>query len=338
MGIDAGIADTAMARSNRGVSLVYLTYRSRPRFDWFIDSLSRQLRDDDDLELIFVDGLLSSERELELRRAVAGRFEYRHLAAKPSPYRGPHRLTSRDCFAAASARNTGIVYATKPYVVFVDDASVLMPGWLDEVRKAARGGYVVTGAYEKYWEMAVEDGILVAGRGEPQGRDVRWEQGDEERAVQIGGGQLYGCSCGAPRDLLVAVNGFDELCDPIGGEDWHLGLRLDWFGAPIYYDRAMLTIESEELHREGEPALRVDKAADAQFYMQRLLDFGVEERSSDGNYDSSHLVLDVLYGTHEVRSIGNYYDLAELNEANLLDTIARFPRYHWFDQQPLDEM
>jgi hypothetical protein len=97
-------------------------------------------------------------------------------------------------------------------------------------------------------------------------------------------------------------------------------------------------VESEELHRLRAPPPRVDKLADEWFYMQRLLDFGVPHRSTDGRCDSSHLVLDIRLGTRNTRSLGNYYELAELNETNLVDLVERLPRYHWFDQQPLSEL
>lgn len=330
-------SDAPEATRAVGISIVYPTQRPEPRFDWFADSLAWQLRGDDDVEVIFVDGLRSPGRRTELDRVVAGRFAFRHVAPKPSPYNGPERLTGRNYWAASSARNTGIVYSAGSYVAFIDDSSVVGPHWMAEVRKAASEGYVVAGAYEKRREMAVENGRLVTGRIEAV-RDSRWHLGDDARAVEVGGGQWYTSSCGAPRELLVALNGFDELCDVIGGEDWHLGIRLEWSGSAIYYSRRMLTTESEDLaQRDGSP-LRLDKLTDEQFYMQRLLDFGVTQRATEGRYDSSHLLLDILYGTRSIRSIGNYYDLAELSEANLLETAEHFPRYHWFDQQPLEEM
>jgi hypothetical protein len=319
------------------ISIVYPTQRPEPRFDWFADSLAWQLREDDDVEVIFVDGLHSPERRTELDRVVAGRFAFRHVAPKPSPYNGPQRLTRRDYWAASSARNTGILWSAGSYIVFVDDTSVVGPHWLAEVLKAAAEGYVVAGAYEKRCEMTVENGRLVRGRI-AAGPDSRWDLGDDTRTVEIVGGQWYTNSCGAPRELLLAVNGFDELCDVIGGEDWHLGIRLEWSGSAIYYSRRMLTTESDDLAQQDDMPLRLDKLTDEQFYMQRLLDFGVTQRATEGHYDSSHLLLDILYGTRSIRSIGNYYDLAELNEANLLETVERFPRYHWFDQQPLVEM
>lgn len=321
-----------------GLSIVAPTYRQQPRFEWLVDSLASQLRSGDEVEVIFVDGRHSTSRAAELERLVAGRFEFRHVPAKPTPYNGRFRLTRREFFAAASARNTGIVYASKGYVAFVDDACVPMPEWLDEVRRAATGGYVVAGAYWKQWDMVVEDGRLASSRAEPSGRDSRWELGRDDGLVQIGGGQLYGCSCGIPRELLLKLNGYDELCDSIGGEDYHLGLRLEWSGSPIYFSRRMLTIESEELHR-GEPGLlRLDKATDPHSYMRRLAEFGVARRMTDGGYDSSHLILDILYGTRSIRSIGNYYELSELDEGNLLGLVERFPHTHWFDGQPLGDL
>jgi hypothetical protein len=327
-----------MSSVGGGVSVVYVTHRAVPRFEWFADSLALQL-DGDDLEVIFVDGLHSPERTAELVQAVRGRFPFRHLPPKPTPYNGPYRRTRNEYFAVASVRNSGVVYATNPYIVFVDDLSVLMPGWWREVREAARQGHVVAGAYQKHWEMVVEAGVLRRSRVEPSGVDSRWEQGDDRRLVGIGGGQLYGCSFGAPRAVLLEVNGLDELCDVIGGEDYHLGIRLEWTGVPIYYSRRMLTIESEEPHHQGQPLLwRRDWTLSPDGYMKRLSEFGVVRRSTGGRCDGSHMILDILYGTRSTRSIANYYALADLTEANILETTECFPREFWFDGRPLAEM
>lgn len=320
-----------------GISIVYITYRSTPRFDWFVASLAREIGDEE-FEVIFVDGLHSIERGRELAALVGDRFAFRHVAAKPSPYNGAHRLTRRDYFAAASARNTGLIYASKSYVVFVDDLSVVMPGWWAQVREAARQGYVVTGAYQKHWEMRVDNGLLLDSRSEPSGIDSRWNQGDDGHNVRVGGAQLFGASFGAPRTLMLELNGCDELCDSIGGEDWQLGLRIEWSGAPIYYSRRMLTIESEELHRQGTPALRIDKVTEPELYMARLADFGVSRRFIEGRYDSSHMLLDILFGTQSLQPMGNYYFLPDLTADDLAATIARFPVEYWFDGQPLRDL
>ena len=332
------LATDGQSEAPWGVSLVYITHRPEPRFEWFADALARQLEPGDEVDVILVDGRFSAERGARFAAQAGGRFGFSHVPAKPSPYNGPHRLTTTQYHACASARNTGIVHAQRPYVVFADDASVPMPGWWREARHAAHHGYVVAGAYKKAWEMEVVDGGLVASRIEPEGIDTRWELGSDEGIVRIGGGQLYGASFGAPRELLVAVNGADEICDSIGGEDYHLGIRMEFAGAPIFYSRRMLTIESEELHRQGEPLLRLDPTADPDTYMERLRRFGVEQRSTDGGFDSSHMILDLLYGARATRSVGNYYDLAELTPADLPGLAERLPELHWFDGRPLAEM
>ena len=320
------------------VSIVYPTCRLEPAFEWFADSLAPQLGDGDDVEVIVVDGAHSAERGERWRLAVAGRFALRHVPAKPSPYNGPYRLTRHDYFAAASARNSGLVHARRPYVFFVDDACVLMDGWWRAAREAIRSEVVVTGAYRKCWEMHVADGVLETCRYEDTGIDSRWTLGDARGPVRIGGGQLFGASFGAPRELLLQLNGFDELCDSIGGEDWQLGIRLELAGEAIWYDRRMLSVESEELHCLGTPFERIDRMLPPAAYMERLEDFGVRQRRVPGPCDSSHMLLDIVYGTGSPSTQGNYYWLADLEESGLEATTRRFPRRHWFDDIPLTEL
>ena len=196
----------------------------------------------------------------------------------------------------------------------------------------------MTGAYRKCWDMHVERGVLESCRREDSGIDSRWTLGDARRAVQVGGGQLFGASIGAPRDLLLQLNGFDELCDSIGGEDWQLGLRLELAGVPIWYDRRMLSIESEELHHLGTPFQRVDRTLAPAAYMERLEEFGVRHRRVSGACDSSHMLLDIAFGTGSPSTQGNYYWLADLEASTLEATVPRFPRRHWFDGVSLSEL
>jgi hypothetical protein len=323
--------------SRVGASLVYLTCREEPGFEWFVDGLARQLDAGDDVELILIDGLHDQDRGRRFARAVAERIPFHYVAAKPSPYNGAHRLTKRDLFAAASARNTGLVHARKPYVIFVDDACVLGRRWWRAAREAAAAGRVVTGAYQKHWGMEVFQGRLLRSRA-CSGRDSRWSLGHDRQAVRVGGGQLFGASIGAPRHLLLQLNGFDELCDSIGGEDWHLGVRLEFAGVPIYYDRRMLSVESEELHRRGRIFARIDRTLPPAIYMDRLAAFGVGSRYVSGACDSSHMLLDVVYGTGSPATQGNYYWLAELTAGTLGSVTRWFPRRHWFDGLPLADL
>ncbi|HTX58469.1 MAG TPA: glycosyltransferase, partial [Verrucomicrobiae bacterium] len=100
------------------VTVAYITHRDEPRFDWFIDGLAAQL-DGDAVEVLVVDGLRSPARCARVEELAAGRFVCRHVAPKPNPWNGPHRLTATDRWAAASARNSAIVHARGAYLVCV---------------------------------------------------------------------------------------------------------------------------------------------------------------------------------------------------------------------------
>ncbi len=323
--------------STAGIGIVYATHRPEPRLDWFVESLAAQL-DDDELELVVVDGLFSAERMAQLDRVVGERFPLRHVPPKPSPYNGAHRRTRVDLFAAASARNTGVVHTRKPYLVFVDDCSVVSPGWLAAVREHAEEGRVVSGAYEKRREMVVERGAIVHSKLDQSGIDSRALLAEGGELVQIVGGQLYGASFGLPRALMLDVNGLDELCDPMGGEDYQLGIRLEWAGAPVFYDRRMLTVEAHTLERHGETPRRLGRTLAPEAYLAKLAEFGISERSTDGEYDNSHMVLDILYGTRETQAIGNDYNLALLAPDDLPGLAAGLPDAYWFDGTPLEQL
>jgi glycosyltransferase involved in cell wall biosynthesis len=319
------------------ISIIYATHRTEPRFEWLADSLALQLTADTP-EVVIVDGLHSAERGRRFAEAANERFALRHVIAKPNPVNGEHRLTEREYTATASARNTGVVHSSRPYLVFVDDLAVLMPGWWEEVRTAAETGAVVGGAYQKHSLMKVSRGVLTYSAADPSGIDHRWDLGDDSAHVAIVGGQLFGCTLCVSRDALLAVNGFDEVCNIIAGEDYHLGIRLERAGERILYSRRMLSIEAGDLHAAEPVIKRIDFEVSEDAYMSRLRELGVERRSVNGSLDASHMVLDLLYGTDSNLSRGNYYELERLRPADLEATIDRFPDRFWFDQRPLQEL
>jgi glycosyltransferase involved in cell wall biosynthesis len=330
------------------VSIVYITQRAEPHFEWFADSLAYQLDASNaagGVEVIVVDGCMTDVRRERFARIVDGRFALRHVAPKPTPYNGPNRLTRRAHSTISSARNTGIVYARSPYVILVDDCGMLADGWWEQVRTAARHGYVLAGTYENRDDLRVEHGRLPEADGSTRASlDHRWERGDDHALVQVVGTQLFGCGLGAPRELLLALNGFDELCDPIGGEDTQLGVRLEWSGARIYFSRRAMIVKDHLRHR-GDSVVRVERSVvggsgfDRIRYMACLAEFGVDRRTiEDGAWDCSHLCLDVLYGTRSTRSLGNYYELAELSEDDLQRLPEAFPERYWATAEPISAL
>jgi hypothetical protein len=204
--------------------------------------------------------------------------------------------------------------------------------------RGAADGLVVAGAYERRRGMVVRDGEMLDGRLDPDGHDGRWALGDDARPVPCHPGQLYSMSFGAPRDLLLRVNGFDELCDGTGHEDVHLGFRLAAAGTTIHYDRALMIVESDDLNHAGAPLARHDPWQPEDAYLARLATFGVGRRPRDGRTDASHMMIDIVLGTGSWATHGNYYWLADLTPERYAATIARFPTHHWFDGCPLATM
>lgn len=325
------------------ISIIYSTNRINPRFDWFLDSLYAQTTEEErtHLELVFIDFCLCPTRADMLKSLVNDRFQY--IASKPKPniYQGSMRKTKNEYFSPSNARNTGIVMSNGGYLAFVDDVSVLMPTWFHALKCAMDKMQIVCGAYQKHYEMVVEQGLLKSSRKHDGGIDSRWNLGDDNVPVRIFGQQMFGCSLGIPASYILEVNGFDELCDSIGGEDYQLGIRLNNADRRIYYDRRMLSIESEELHNQDYLMRREDRVLDEPKYMERLRGFGVERRCQPGNLDSSHMILDVLNGTKQIKSIYNNRDLAQQRSLPREERIAEHPPEilnHWFDHKPLSEM
>lgn len=263
------------------LTIAFFTSRKDARFSWFADSLARWAGDElDGVQVIAVDRHLWSltpeagntyfrrgdlisltderwhveSRREEFERAVGGRFELLHLPVAPSMYQGPFRLTTKDWFCAARARNTAIMAAEHPYFVGIDDLSVITSTWWAQVKHAASSGYPVAGAYWKKKNVVVENGEIKSVDDWLPGRDTRWDHGSDTGIVQWHGGSVFGCSFGIPLDLLLKINGQDEILSGEGGDDYDMGIRAQRAGGYWQYNRNMLTIESEEMHHL-EPSL-----------------------------------------------------------------------------------
>lgn len=330
------------------ISIIFCSNRVNPKFnEWFLPSLANQLSEEDkgNIEVLHIN--TNDSVFVRYDNVIQFQYEYngikvRQSKPKPNIYQGPNRKTKTEMFSPSNARNTGIILSEGDYLVFADDVAVLMPTWWGAVKEAAARKMIVCGAYQKHFNMVVENGIyLNPEKGYHQmGRDSRWLQGSDQGPVQISGQALFGCSLGIPAKDILEVNGFDELCDSIGGEDYHLGIRLNNAGKRVHYDRRMLTIESEELHdpeKNPHRMLRDDRLLTDAEYNARLRDFGVTKRKAPGRPDSSHMILDLLLGKHQVQTLGNNYSIAADRPSKYFFPPADHD-YHWFDKKPLSEI
>ena len=134
------------------ITIVRVSNRKFSNAAWFFESLDRELGGDyEGVKVVLVDfwaqvlpdrkwGALDvMERKAQYQKGA--KCEFLHVPPKPCVWQGPHRLTQVDYAAFSAVRNTGLCYAEDGHVVFVDDLSVLMPGWWYEVKAAVEGGW-----------------------------------------------------------------------------------------------------------------------------------------------------------------------------------------------------
>ncbi len=242
------------------LTICYQTARKNPRIEWFFDSLSKQIKsfkdqfaDPINIRVVVVDRL-----ESPIPRNLPHDCEMLWIKPKPSVWQGEHRLTKEDWFAASNSRNTGLCHAPDGWIAYVDDLSVLLPGWLQCVRNAMEQNYLVAGGYQKVRELVVEDGNVKTFTYFDQGNDNRRSRVSQD-VTPCSGDWLYGCSCAMPVEALLTIGGWLEICDGMGFEDVCTGIVLNNAGYGFRYDRRMMTYESEEAHFEEPPMKRTDK-------------------------------------------------------------------------------
>jgi hypothetical protein len=319
------------------LTIAYLTNRKNPRLRWFFDSLHRETGGNyTGIRVVVVDYWFHDRCNVWPEahdvaawadRIIKAGGDYFHGSPKPSVWQGPHRLTTRDYFAASNARNTALCLAPDGFIAYVDDLSVLMPGWLTAVRDAMAGNYVVLGAYKKQKQLVVENGEVQSFEEFPAGVDSRWGRGRDDGPVVAAGSWLFGCSVAGPVEAWLRINGWDEDNDSMGGEDYACGIMLERAGYQIRYDRRMLTYESEEAHHEERPFLRVIKkhrganaaCPDASHWMLQAV---MRDRHRAPNY----------FGPEGIRGVRAQVLAGEPFP------ITQIPQHHWPDGQPLSEM
>jgi hypothetical protein len=330
------------------LTICYLTNRRNPRFHWFAASFSRQWEKAGrpQVKLVVVD-FYAGMRGIDYSRQLPD-ITCIQTPPHPNPWQGSHRLTTRDYFAASVARNTGLLHADDGYIVYVDDLSVLLPGWLDSVLHAATNGYVACGAYAKVPRLEVEEGYLrsfashtildpsvasvatLAQNLHPVGFDNRWKHTPQDsfEPHPCDGNWLYGASCAIPVEALLTIGGWDHRLDAQGGEDYTCGLMLQRHGYLLRYCKQMMTLESEEAHAEDPPFLRVIKGAPN----------GPDERKNASWVHLNMILNDPRPTVPDIYGEGGIREWRKRVLAGGPLPVIQNPQHHWPDGQPLREM
>ena len=116
-----------------------------------------------------------------------------------------------------AARNAGIAACVSPWIAFLDDDDVWVPGAAEALLGAADGADVVVGHFAR-----------VVGNDEPGPAECGWDGGDIRARLRTGG--VVGTSWSIVRtDVVCGVGGFDPSFTSC--EDWDFYTRLAANGA-----------------------------------------------------------------------------------------------------------
>lgn len=311
------------------------TARKDPQFTWMADSFAENLNANSRaaVELIVVDKLLWSSTALERRQqladAVRGRFSYRHIPPKYSPWQGPTRKTQRDYYDLQNARNSVIALARGQRVALFDDCSVLGDAWLRYHLSAVGKNVAIAGSFRSYNTASKIEGTKVEGELHPCGIDSRGP-----KAMKAPGGWMYGLNISFPVDAALQINGFDEAFSGQGGsEDCHFGIRLALTGTQIVYMPNCLIYQILDTH---EAVCEIETWGKPQIVPQkeRLLDDGKM------HFANEWLIQEWAKAPY-TKSRGNDFDLSALRREAL--RTGKFPTeraltHDWRDGQALVEM
>jgi len=293
------------------LTVAFITARDEPRFEWFVSSLEPQANDEKIKTVV-----VSVKKPLGWGWAMT--------QPKPTVWQGQHRLTKEDNWAVSNARNTAICLCETEWIAFLDDRCVLGPQWLEAVHDAMRGRYVVCGPYEKTHNLVVENGAAKSWDKIP-GRDARMTYTDWHLRPTAHKNPwpalpewTYGCSLALPLEWALAVNGFDETCDGLSGEDGIFGWMLHNRGYPILFDERLSVIQDRTPGQCGPVMIRRDKGVSPHDASHALLaKLGKLDRAAHP-IDLRQIRKDVLAGKDWPKPWG--------------------PTHHFFDNQPLSEM
>jgi hypothetical protein len=303
----------------KSLTICITTSRKEPEIRWIKDSLERQIgADEPDLLVINLhckNPTFESDYFLPIRTHPP----------KPNIWQGEHRITKENWWAVSNARNTALCLCETEWICFIDDRCVLQAGFLDAIRSAMVGNYIMAGSYEKRHGMTVENGVIKNG-GIVTGVDSRetyCRSNNFPMPFACGGEWMFGCCILIPLEWALQVNGWPEKrCDSLSFEDVIFGMLIQNSGFPIKFDPRAKIIEDRTPEKLGEPMKRTAK-----------------ERWPHDKEDKAHKTLEWV---KTAKRSDNDFEIRELRAA--VQRGEPFPsvdtgkeHLDWFDNQPVKD-
>lgn len=323
------------------VSLIYTTARPRPQFNWFFDSLANCSGREVVAQVVIIDlfaepfddwtELDVARRRNEVYHAAQGFTRWQPAEIdwrppKPNVWSGKFRLTPRNWWAVANARNTGLCLSKGGYTVFLDDRCVLANTFLDAVSEAIKNKYAVCGTYEKVHDLVVENGAMKSWvepkdeNGKPTGKDGRLIHTSGNKMI-CPGRWMFGCAFGLFTEWMLDVNGVDESWDSVSMEDTMFGQMVENCGHPIHFDPRMKMVEDRSPSCPNHDMKRSSK-----------------EQHPNDTSDKTHTLMRRLENNKRAAHFWNLREIRKLVLAGNPFPVPLKPDVDWFDSQPLKEM
>lgn len=315
------------------LSIGFVTARKFPEFRWFFDSLHRQIKTGDAIEIICIDFYAQvcdawtqadvDRREKEVKDANNGRFQVIWMPPKPTVWSGPNRLPKENWWSTSCFVNTAVCMASGDFFARVDDRQVLADTWMEGVRDAERHKYAACGPYQKRTGITVENGVIKHA-GIVVGEDNRLQYVNQhyrytqKNPYSCPGEWFYGCSNALSMEWVLKLNGWDETCDGSSGEDYIFGLMLQNNDMPIFYDTRMSVIQD----RTPEFSACISKGKD-------------KGRSPE---DKSHALLARLRGHKRAQHPWDIRTIRTNVQRGMPWPKAEWPVADWYDGEQVKDM
>lgn len=276
------------------LTICMTTSRPEPELIWMLESLEKQVRQSESISLkVMMIDLYKGNRNYKLEEKLSG-LDFTHAFPKPNIWQGEHRLTKQNWWAVSNARNTALCLCKTDWILFLDDRCVLIPGFMDAVREAMAGNYIMAGSYEKRQYMTVEKGIIKHG-GIVQaidGRETYVKKIGYQFPFPCGGEWLFGCCLLLPLEWALEVNGYPERCNALSFEDVIFGLLLYNSKRLMKFDARAKIIEDRTPEKLGTPMRRESKERhpnDTNDKAHTTLKWVKTAMKSDNDYDIRQL-------------------------------------------------